>query len=219
MKKAGRWAVCFFLSLSLLTIASAAAEAPSYNFDLTMDNGRNVHVEEGQSVTVSLVLRRTDSGDLSRMYGMQAELLYDDTFFQLEESSVMTAVGIEWSDYARRSGGRALSVSFVSLAGGEDWAAELPVCTFRLRVIAEEGETELRAENCLVSTPDGSASYTVETNSVSVSLDAAEAESRQLPADEAVSGSGIVIYTIAAGVFAAAAAGIALWKRHNRRGE
>ena len=76
------------LLLCLLPSAAFAAEtggtvdtSRSYNFELTAERGQTeVKAAPGDIITVSLVLRRTDSAETAPMYGMQTEIEYDDTF-------------------------------------------------------------------------------------------------------------------------------------------
>ena len=76
------------LLLCLLPSAALAAEADgtvdqsrSYNFVLTAEKGQTeVQATTGEVITVSLVLKRTDSAESADMYGMQTEIEYDDTF-------------------------------------------------------------------------------------------------------------------------------------------
>lgn len=102
------------LLLCLLPSAALAAETDgtvdqsrSYNFVLTAEKGQTeVQATTGEVITVTLVLKRTDSAESADMYGMQTEIEYDDTFLQLVEGSVMTASGVRWNDLGRRTGGR-----------------------------------------------------------------------------------------------------------------
>ena len=102
----------------------------SYDFVLTVDGKQEVMATPGQIVTVTLALNRTDSNEAADMYAVQAELLYDETFFELVEGSVMTAPGVEWTDMARRTGGRAFYLNFLSLSGGEEWAGKVQMGSF-----------------------------------------------------------------------------------------
>lgn len=164
------------LLLCLLPSAALAAETDgtvdqsrSYNFVLTAEKGQTeVKATTGEVITVSLVLKRTDSAESADMYGMQTEIEYDDTFLQLVEGSVMTASGVRWNDLGRRTGGRAFYLNFVSFQGGEPWESEVLVGSFQMKVIGTKGVSQLIPTNTLVSTQDGMAGYTVKDNSVSV---------------------------------------------------
>ncbi len=144
-------------------------ESRSYNFDLSVGGGDEVRASVGETITVTLTLKRTDSSESARMYGMQTEINYDDGFLQLVEGSVMTASGVRWVDLGRRTGGRAFYLNFVSFRqGGESWEPEVVVGSFQMKVIGTKGVAQLVPENSMVSTQDGMAGYLVEDNPVSV---------------------------------------------------
>ena len=141
----------------------------SYQFDLTAGQGlTEIRATTGEIITLTLVLKRTDSAESADMYGMQTEINYDDTFLQLVDSSIMTGSGVRWSDLGRRTGGRAFYLNYVSFSGGEPWEAETLVGSFQMKVIGTAGVSQLVPENTLVSTKDGMASYAVQDNAVSV---------------------------------------------------
>lgn len=166
-------ALCLLLCL-LPTAAFASQtgsktdESRSYNFDLSVGGAYEVRATTGETITVTLVLKRTDAQESADMYGMQTEIEYDDTFLQLVDGSVMTAPGIRWSDLGRRTGGRAFYLNFVSFKGGEAWEPEVVVGSFQMKVIGTKGVSQLIPTNTLVSTQDGMAGYAVKDNSVSV---------------------------------------------------
>lgn len=161
--------ICLCLLLCLLpTAAMAADNSRSYDFDLSIESQYQVRASTEQILTVTLVLNRTDSSEPSTMYGMQAEILYDDAFHQLVENSVMTAPGVEWTDMARRTGGRAFYLNFVSFSGGETWESRVVVGSFQLKVIADAGVSQIVPENCIVSTKDGKGAFASKSNDVTV---------------------------------------------------
>ena len=141
-------ALCLLLCL-LPTAAFASQtgsktdESRSYNFDLSAGGASEVRATTGETITVTLVLKRTDAQESADMYGMQTEIEYDDTFLQLVDGSVMTAPGIRWSDLGRRTGGRAFYLNFVSFKGGEAWEPEVVVGSFQMKVIGTKGVSQL----------------------------------------------------------------------------
>lgn len=144
-------------------------ESRSYHFDLSVGGGDEVRAAVDETITVTLTLKRTDSMESARMYGMQTEINYDDHFLQLMEGSIMTASGVRWEDLGRRTGGRAFYLNFVSFQqGGESWGPEVVVGSFQMKVIGTAGVAQLLPKNSLVSTQDGMATYLVEDNPVSV---------------------------------------------------
>ena len=164
--------LCLMLIAALLPCQTFAADnSRSYDFRLTVDGAKEVTSATGNTVTVSLSLAQTDSGAPGEMYAMQAELEYDDTFFEFVESSVMTASGITWKEMGRRAGGRVVYLNFLSLSGGQEWPAESVIGSFQLKVIGKGGVSEVKPVNCLVSTKDGKDSFECATNPVRVILD------------------------------------------------
>lgn len=169
MKRTLAFFTCLVLTVCLLTTAAWGADGSrSYDFQFTADGKTEVSASPGQILTMNLILKRTDSDAPADMYAMQAEFEYDDSFFQLEDSSVMTATGIEWTDMARRTGGRAFYLNFVSMTGGQEWPSELLIGAFRFKVIGTGGVSTITANNCLVSTKDGMDSFQSVCNDVRV---------------------------------------------------
>ncbi len=165
--------ICLLACLCLLVCllpgtALAVDESRSYNFDLSIGGEYEVKASTDQVLTVQMVLKRTDSAESADMYGMQTELWYDDTFFQLVDSSVMTAPGVKWTDMGRRTGGRAFYLNFVSFSGGESWEPEVVVGSFQLKVIGTNGVSQIIPQNDLISTKDGYDTYSFTDNSVTV---------------------------------------------------
>ena len=169
MKRFFSLALCLCLLLCLLPgRALAADDSRSYDFSLTVNGKQEVTALPDQIITVTLVLNRTDSDQSAPMYAVQAELWYDDTFFELVENSVMTSSGVEWTDMARRTGGRAFYLNFLSLSGGEEWASRVQMGSFQLKVIGQSGASTIKSENCFVSVANGTDSYASVDNDVKV---------------------------------------------------
>ena len=156
MKRMLNFGIIFCLMMCLLAKPVwAADESRNYNFELTVDGTEETLVTPGQIVTVTLGLNRTDSDQPAEMYAVQAELLYDDAFFELVDGSIMTSSGIEWTDMARRTGGRAFYLNFLSMTGGESWESKTRMGSFQLRVIGESGASVIESDNCIVSVKSG----------------------------------------------------------------
>ena len=163
--------LCAVLFLSLFPASAFAANnSRSYDFALSVNGKTDINATTGQIITLTLVLSRTDSTDPSLMHAAQAELLYDDTFFELVEGSVMTAPGIEWTDMARRTGGRAFYLNYVSFLGGSEWPSRVQLGMFQLRVKGSSGSSTIKSENCLVSVQDGTDSFSSTDNDVTVAV-------------------------------------------------
>ena len=162
--------LCLVLVLvcALPALAWAEDTSRSYDFDLSVGGQQEVRAAAGETVTVTLVLKRTDRAESAEMYGMQTEILYDDSFFKLVEGSIMTAPGVRWSDMGRRTGGRAFYLNFVSFSGGEPWASEVTVGSFQMEVIGTKGVSSLTPENSIVSVQSGTDHYAMTDNPVTV---------------------------------------------------
>lgn len=161
------------LSLCLLVCllplgAQAEDTSRSYAFTLAADGSATVTAAPGQIITVTLLLNRTDSQENADMYAVQAELLYDSSFLELVDSSVMTASSVEWTDMARRTGGRAFYLNFLSRSGGESWPAKVQLGSFQMKVLGTSGTSVIRSENCIVSVQDGTQGYTTTSNDMTV---------------------------------------------------
>ena len=148
--------------------ASAEDTSRDYDFALTADGSTTINATQEQIITVTLVLNRMDSQENAEMYAVQAELLYDDTFLELVDSSVMTASSVEWTDMARRTGGRAFYLNFLSRSGGESWPAKVQLGSFQMKVLGTSGTSTIRSENCIVSVQDGSQGFASTCNNVTV---------------------------------------------------
>ncbi len=166
---------CIVLAVAMVATlfavgVAAVDESRRYEFVLTANGKQEVSVAAGDLLTVTLVLDRTDSEETSEMYAVQAELLYDDAFFEVVESSIMTAPGVKWNDAARRTGGRAFYLNYLSLDGGSKWENSVQMGTVQLRVIGQTGSSVIKADNLLVSTKDGTDSFACSGNDVTVIL-------------------------------------------------
>jgi uncharacterized repeat protein (TIGR02543 family) len=169
MKRTLAFLVSLLLTISVMTtVALGADNSRNYDFQFTADGKTEVNATTGQILTMNLLLKRTDSDAPADMYAMQAEFEYDDSFFQLVDNSVMTASEIEWTDMARRTGGRAFYLNFASMTGGQEWPSELLIGAFQFKVIGETGVSTINAKNCLVSTKDGMDTFESSSNDVRV---------------------------------------------------
>lgn len=169
MKKLFCILVTICLILGMLPVGVMAAdESRSYDFVLSANGKQEITAATDDLVTMTLILDRTDNDENSEIYAVQAELLYDDTFFELVESSIMTADNVKWTDNARRTGGRAFYLNFLSLDGGDTWENTVQMGTFQFRVIGQNGASVVECNNLQVSTKDGTDTYAVTGNDVTV---------------------------------------------------
>ncbi len=151
-----------------LSILADTTQDPTFLFSLTAGGETSVTVNPEEVITVTFRLTRTDGDDAYTMDGMQKENYYDSSFFTLVEGSQMTISGITTNDLALRDETRAFYMNYLSLSGGESWVGDTLVGTFQLKVIAESGVSTITNENVIVSLPDGSGSYEVETQDLQV---------------------------------------------------
>lgn len=166
---------CGLLAVLLLTIglsvpAFAMDKTQKYNFALSVDGSAEKKAATGDVITVTFTLQRTDADEDYTMYGVQDEILYDSTFFELVPDSAMTKEKVETRDLARRDQDRAFYMNFVSLSGGETWNPTTVLGTFQLKVIGTSGSSVIRNSSILVSTEDGKDSYEATSQDVTVTV-------------------------------------------------
>ena len=90
MKKSIRFLLTLLVLVSALALQSFAAE-PEFRYELTVDGKDTVEVTQGDVITVTLHLYRTDAEAPYTMYAMQDEIRYDSTFFELVEGSAQSS--------------------------------------------------------------------------------------------------------------------------------
>lgn len=155
------------LLVSSVSVSAAAAE-PSFQFQIAGDGKQEKTVSTGDYITVTFTLRRTDADESFSMYAMQNEICYDGEFFRLVEGSVLTANQVQTNDIALRDHYRAFYMNTLSMGGNTVWNPSTLVGSFQLEVIATTGRTEITSRNPKVSKPDGSGSYGVSANEISI---------------------------------------------------
>ena len=159
--------LCMVFALCAATV-QAADSSRSYDFDLTINGSHEVQAKTGDILTVTLMLRRTDASEAALMYAMQDEIYYDDSFFEVVEGSLLVSGGIEGTNIALQSGGRAQYLNYLSLGGGENWQAETLVGSFQVKVLAQSGASTLRNMNAKVSVQNGTDSFQTSVQDVTV---------------------------------------------------
>lgn len=170
MKKAIFKSLLLLALVSLLSVGAAAADKPAFLFALWADGETELSVSTGDVITVTLELHRTDRQQDYTMYAMQDEIRYDKTFFRLVTDSDQPASGVQTRDIALRDHHRAHYLNFVSLSGGRSWSANAFIGSFQLEVIGTTGVACLENSGLQVSLPDGSGSYPVSRQNVTVIL-------------------------------------------------
>ena len=170
MKKAIFKSLLLLALVSLLSVGAAADDKPAFLFALSADGETELSVSTGDVITVTLELHRTDRQQDYTMYAMQDEIRYDKTFFRLVTDSDQPASGVQTRDIALRDHHRAHYLNFVSLSGGRSWSANAFIGSFQLEVIGTTGVACLENSGLQVSLPDGSGSYPVSGQNVTVIL-------------------------------------------------
>lgn len=171
MRKAVRIILVIFLFVMMLQ-ASVFAEGDesSYLFELTVDGSEVKEVKTGDVITVVFRLRRTDSTEPYTMFGMQNEIRYDSTFFELVEDSVILRDGMVSKDIAMVDQYREVYMNYLSMSGGSQWDAEELVGSLQLKVIAENGVTSISNQDYLVVLQDGTGSYPCQASDITIIL-------------------------------------------------
>ena len=148
------------LLLSVLPCVAYATESdPTYRFEIEVEGTGESRAEPGDVITVSLYIYRTDSDESYNMYGMQAEIRYDTTFFRLVGDSEIITPGIVYQNVKGVGRYDEVYMNFLSLTGGEKWDAKRFVGSFQLEVTSSAGVSKISWEDTLVSRPDGKSSY------------------------------------------------------------
>ena len=170
IKKGLACLLAVLLLVSMIPCAHAVDDSRTFFFELSVDGKDSKEVQNGDVITVTFTLNRTDSGEDYDMYAMQNEIRYDSGFFELVEGSAMLSNGIASSDIGLRDSFREFYMNFVSLTGGEKWSAKRLVGSFQLRVIGQSGVTKITNQDYLVSTADGKDSFKAECQDVTIIL-------------------------------------------------
>lgn len=156
--------------LLCVPLTASAENTQSFSFELSVDGSDTKEVQTGDVITVLLRLKRTDSAEAYMMYAMQDEILYDSDFFELIEGSIVLAENITTTDIGLRDNHRAFYMNYLSMSDGEQWAADMLIGSFQLRVVGTSGVTRITNNNYLVSTSDGRESYPCQVNEVTIIL-------------------------------------------------
>ena len=170
MKKVISLVLAVMLLLSCAVTAYATDDSRAFFFELSVDGGSEKKVQPGDIITVVFTLYRSDSEDSYEMYAMQNEIRYDSEFFRLVEDSAMLTDGISTTEIGLRDTFREFYMNFVSLSGGESWNAKKLIGSFQLEVIGTSGVTKITNQDYLVSTADGTDSYTATCQDVTIIL-------------------------------------------------
>ena len=128
--------LCF--ALALFPVALADGET-AITYDLTSNGSNAINVRQGDIITVLFSLRRTDSAENYRMGVFQNEIIYDQSFFEFVNGSIVrvkTGDNVNAAFQTRTTGVHIVKSS--DLLGS--YTANERFCTFQLRVIASSGQ-------------------------------------------------------------------------------
>ncbi len=164
LKKQFIFLLTLLLILPVFCTSVSAQEEPIFYYELTVDGKDTVEVENGDLVTVTLYLYRTDLEEDYTMYAMQDEIRYDNTFLELVKDSPQLFDGVRTNDIGVTENRREFYVSYLSFAGGETWKYKTRVGSLQFKVIGTSGVTNITNEDFRVSLPDGSDSYKCDAN-------------------------------------------------------
>lgn len=170
MKKVLSIVLVVVMFLLCVPLTASAENTQLFSFELSVDGSDTKEVQTGDVITVLLRLKRTDSAEAYMMYAMQDEILYDSDFFELIEGSIVLAENITTTDIGLRDNHRAFYMNYLSMSDGEQWAADMLIGSFQLRVVGTSGVTRITNNNYLVSTSDGRESYPCQVNEVTIIL-------------------------------------------------
>ena len=102
------------LLIAPLSVNATESSEPKFRYELTVDGKDTVEATQGELITITLNLYRTDADKSYTMYAMQDELSYDSDFFEFVPESLELYKGIEAHDIARQDKHRELYMNFVS---------------------------------------------------------------------------------------------------------
>ncbi len=145
--------------LAMLSPSAAYADDRAYTFQLTVNGETTCRAATGDTVTVTLLLRRT-AGE-GAMYAVQDEIVFDPAFLAYQPDSLLLRGGVESSVVTLRDGRQAVYMNYVAFDSGTDWEAETVLGSFRLTVLAAEGTSGIYHSGCAVAAQDGMTFYPV----------------------------------------------------------
>lgn len=148
--------------------AYGADSSKAFSYDLSINGEHEVQAHKGEILTVSVYLKRTDSEDPYEMYSMQDEIRYSDAFMKIVDGSLVLGNEIVNTDIELIDGDRSFYLNYLSLGNGKEWEANKLLASFQVEILADSGEYTLHSENGLVAVPDGSDTYEVANEDVTI---------------------------------------------------
>lgn len=153
---------------SFVKTVMAAQEESTFLFDLSVDGKDTVEVQPGDIITVTLHLNRTNSSDAFTMYSMQDEIRYNDAFFEYMEGCEVLGSGVVINNISKADRYKEVYMNYLSMSGGSQWNANTFIGSMQLKVLEGSGIELITNEDFLVSTKDGTNSYSCEANDLKI---------------------------------------------------
>ena len=147
--------LCFTFTL-LIPAALAADSTITIAYDLTANGSSAVTVRQGDIITVTFSIRRTDAADNYRFSVFQNEIIYDQSFFEFVDGSITREKPGDNDSIAfqtRTTGVHIVKASDMSVS----YTADEDFCTFRLKVIAASGQGVVSCSEALAFDRDSDA--------------------------------------------------------------
>jgi hypothetical protein len=162
-------------SLVLLSpmVYAATDSSRSYNFDLSVNGGYTATVAVGDEISLEVVLERTDGGKSGSyaMYSMQDEIIYDSTYFALEESSRLVADGYNFNVCTMDDGirKRIILSRLETSSDGIDTPDSLTIARFNLKTLQPVQGISIISKDYKVNSKNAD-TYIITANDVTVTI-------------------------------------------------
>jgi uncharacterized repeat protein (TIGR02543 family) len=166
--------VLVFCLISLSSGVFAAVDSSrSYNLDLTVNGSRAATVDQGEEITLEVMLKRTDSGQTGAyaMYSMQDEIEFDGNYFSLVESSKEIADGYNFNVRTLDDGVRQrIIISCMTLKDeGIETSDSLMLAKFNLKALQPINNISITSNNYKVNSRDAKI-YDTNSNDITVTI-------------------------------------------------
>ena len=170
MKRITGWMLSLLLVLALVFPAALAENGNlQFSLELSVNGQHEIDVLPGEIVTVVCALRRTDGDAPYTMYGMQDEIRYDKSAVSLVDNGIIVNKDVRTENILMRSEGNALYMNYLSMTHGTEWNSEQLIGSFQIQIAPNaSGVIRLTSENYSVSLKDGSGSYPVQTQDLTL---------------------------------------------------
>ena len=161
MKRVFATILTLCLLCSMLIIPAAADDEPTITYNLTTSNTNNhTEAKKGDVITVTFSAVRTDVDEPYEMSVLQNEIIYDLDYFEFVDAD---------SEYEVVHQTRTTGVKIVKiLVLREILEPNQVLCTFRLRVIADSGNGEIKSDEAKAFLSDGQMTVTEQNLDITI---------------------------------------------------